>query len=102
MGTSFFEVLSILALGFSGIAVYVAIYAIRANLHQAKQLHTLYQALATLQIYFYGEGEEGEDEEWEELIQDESPQSSTSHRVIDLATRKGMTYNSETEEWEHD
>jgi len=99
MGSSFFEVLSVLALGFSGIAIYVAIHAIRANLHQAKQLQTLYQALATLQIYFY---EGGEEEEWEELVQDETHEQPTTHRVIDLATRKGMTYNSETEEWEHD
>lgn len=99
MSDSLFEVLSVFAVGLSMIAVYVAIHAIRVNLHQAKQLQTLYEALATLQIYFYGDGE---DEEWEELTKDETQEPATSHRVIDLATRKGMTYNSETEEWEHD
>jgi len=99
MGNSFFDVLSVLAVGFSCVAIYVAIRAVKANLHQAKQLQTLYQVLATLQLHLY---EGGEDEEWEEFIQDESPQLPTSHRVIDLVTRKGMTYNSETEEWEHD
>jgi len=99
MGEYFFEIISVLALGFSGVAIYIAVYAIRANLHQAKQLQTLYQAMAALQIYFY---EGGEDEEWEEYTEDKPPTPAVNHRVIDLATRKGMTYNSETGEWERD
>jgi hypothetical protein len=102
MSDSFFEVLSVFAICLSMIAIYIAVYAIRVNLHQAKQLRTLYEALATLQAYFYEDEEDEEDEEWEELTKDVPQESPTSHRVIDLVTRKGLTYNSETEEWEHD
>ena len=78
----FFEIISMFSLCLAGISTYIALQAIKANLHQAKQIQQIYQALSAIQIYYY------EEEEWpEDLLEDNSPApTGTHHKVIDLFT----------------
>ena len=77
----FFEIIAMLSLCLAGASTFIAIKAIKVNLYQAKQLQQLYQALSTLQIYFY----EGDDE-WEEYVEEVQRPAASHHKVIDLFT----------------
>lgn len=78
----FFEIIAILSLCLAGISTYVALYAIKANLHQAKQIQQIYQALSAIQIYYY-------EEDFHEDFHEDSPPipAGTDYKVIDLFTR---------------
>lgn len=64
----------------AGAAIWVAVYAIKLNLHQAKQLQQIYQALSSIQVYYY-------EDEWEDEFDNPPPRPSTAHhKVIDIFT----------------
>lgn len=64
----------------AGAAIWVAVYAIKLNLHQAKQLQQIYQALSSIQVYYY-------EDEWEDEFDNPPPRPCTTHhKVVDIFT----------------
>ncbi len=77
----FFEILSLFSILIACGAAWVAVHAIKLNLHQAKQIQQIYQALSAIQIYYY-------EEDWPEEEEEVRPPVPTSeHKVINIFTR---------------